>query len=114
MKSWVCIEECGACCKFDLDDRENINKILKEEDIKLIKSMTDKDGWCKYLDKENKRCSIYDSRPHFCRVNEFSKSFKAYLKDGDDFLINCCKQHIKSIYGKDSIQLKKYKKRITE
>ena len=48
--------------------------------------MTAKDGWCKNLDRENKKCLIYETRPHFCRVNEFSTSFKGYMKSGDKFL----------------------------
>ena len=59
MKSWTCIEECGACCKFDLNNREDLSKALTSKDYKLINSMTDKDGWCKNLDKTNKKCLIY-------------------------------------------------------
>ena len=109
MKSWSCIENCGACCKFDLHERSNIKKKLGKNDIALINSMTLKDGWCKYLDKANKKCLIYEKRPHFCRVNEFSKSFKEYLKTGDKFLIKCCKQHISSNYGSKSIIMKNFK-----
>ena len=109
MKSWSCIEKCGACCRFDLTEREDLSKVLSGKDIALINSMTSKDGWCKFLDKANKKCMIYESRPHFCRVNEFSKSFKGYLKNGDKFLIDCCKQHISSIYGNKSQEMKSFK-----
>ena len=109
MKSWSCIENCGACCKFDLDDRYDLANKLTDSDIALINSMTRKDGWCKYLNRENKQCTIYETRPHFCRVNEFSIEFKEYIKKGDEFLINCCKQHISSIYGKKSLQMKDFK-----
>ena len=112
MKSWTCIEKCGACCKFDLNNRENIYKILSKEDIKLIKSMTGKDGWCKNLDKKNMRCLIYDKRPYFCRVDVFSKNFKEYLRKGDRFLINCCKEHISSVYGKNSEIMSQFKMEI--
>ena len=109
MKSWSCIENCGACCKFDLTERDDLTNKLSCNDIALINSMTLKDGWCKYLDKANSKCMIYDSRPHFCRVNEFSSSFKGYLKNGDKFLIECCTQHISSIYGGKSKQMKAFK-----
>ena len=109
MKSWTCIEKCGACCKFDLNNRENIYKILNKEDIELINKMTGKNGWCKYLDKKNMKCTIYSKRPHFCRVSSFSKKFNEYYKNGDDFLIKCCKQHISEIYGKKSSQMNKFK-----
>ena len=114
MKSWSCIKNCGACCRFDLDDREDLSEALSSEDIALIKSMTSKDGWCKYLDKSNKNCTIYETRPHFCRVNEFSKSFKGYLKNGDKFLIDCCTQHISSIYGSKSEQIKAFKTAVSK
>ena len=114
MKSWTCIEKCGACCKFDLDNRNDIYKILSKEDIKLIKTMTGKDGWCKNLDKKNMRCLIYNDRPHFCRVDIFSKNFKEYKKRGDNFLISCCKENISSIYGKRSKIMSQYKMEITK
>ena len=113
MKSWKCIENCGACCKLDLHERKDIFKVLNEDEINLIYKMTGKDGWCKNFDKKKKECRIYEFRPNFCRVNEFSKSFEGYLKNGDKFLINCCKQHIGSIYGKRSIQMNKFKKEIS-
>ena len=109
MKSWSCIENCGACCRFDLNERDNLTNKLTNEDLILIDSMSLKDGWCKYLDKKNKRCTIYGNRPRFCRVNEFSTSFKEYFKKGDKFLIDCCKQHISSIYGPQSLQMRKFK-----
>ena len=109
MKSWTCIENCGACCKFELNERFDLADKLNKEDIALIKSMTDKDGWCKNLDRENKKCLIYETRPHFCRVSEFSTQFKGYLKSGDKFLIDCCKQHISSNYGHQSKEMKTFR-----
>ena len=107
--SWSCIENCGACCKFDLEDRIGLESKLSRNDIAKIKSMTDIDGWCKYLDKETKKCKIYESRPHFCRVDKFSKNFNEYFQFGDKFLIDCCKQHISSNYGKKSPQMNNFK-----
>ena len=114
MKSWSCIENCGACCYFDLTERKDLSRILSREDIAVITSMTRNDGWCKHFDKSNKKCTIYESRPHFCRVNKFSKSFKDYLKNGDKFLIDCCKQHISSIYGRKSNQRKIFKTTVSK
>ena len=112
MKSWGCIENCGACCKLDLAERTDLTNILSNEDIYLLNSMTSKDGWCKNLDRINKKCKIYETRPHFCRVDEFSKSFKEYFKKGDKFLIDCCKQHISSVYGRESKEMHKFNKNI--
>ena len=109
MKSWTCIENCGACCKFNLNERTELTDKLNKEDINLINSMTAKDGWCKNLDRKSKKCLIYESRPHFCRVNEFSISFKEYFKSGDKFLIDCCKQHISSNYGSQSKEMKTFR-----
>ena len=114
MISWSCIDNCGACCRFDLADRNDLSRVLDGKDIALINSMTRNDGWCKFFDKANKKCKIYESRPHFCRVNEFSKSFKGYLKKGDKFLIDCCKQHISSIYGRKSSQMNAFKSAVTK
>ena len=109
MKTWTCIENCGACCKFNLNERSDLENNLSNEDIELINSMTSKDGWCKNLDRKNKKCLIYESRPHFCRVNVFSIAFKEYLKSGDKFLIDCCKQHISSNYGLKSKEMKNFR-----
>ena len=109
MKSWKCIENCGACCKFNMNQRINLSDKLTKEDLDLITTMTAKDGWCKNLDRENKKCLIYESRPYFCRVKEFSTTFKGYLKSGDKFLIDCCKQHISSNYGYKSREMKSFK-----
>ena len=109
MKSWTCIENCGACCRFDLTEREDLTNKLSKEDIALINSMKCKDGWCKYFDKSKRECMIYESRPFFCRVSDFSKAFKGYLKNGDKFLIDCCKQHISSIYGSQSKEMRNFK-----
>ena len=109
MKSRTCIENCGACCKFNLNERSDLSKTLNKEYIALINSMTAGDGWCKNLDRENKKCLIYETRPHFCRVNKFSVAFKGYLKSGDKFLIDCCKQHISSNYGFKSKEMKNFR-----
>ena len=114
MKSWTCIENCGACCKFNLDERIDLTNKLNNQDIALIKSMMDKDGWCKNLDRKNKKCLIYETRPHFCRVTEFSTAFKEYFKSGDKFLIDCCKQPISTNYGYKSKEMKSFKMAVSK
>ena len=106
MKSWTCIENCGACCKFSFNKRSDLEEKLTKEDIELIYSMTAKYSWCKNLDRKSKKCLIYESRPHFCRVNVFSTKFKGYFKSGYKFLIDFCKQYISSNYGYKSNQMK--------
>ena len=109
MKSWCCMKNCGACCNLDLSERTELTNKLSSDDMNLIKSMAGSDGWCKYLDKRDKKCLIYENRPYFCRVDKFSIAFDEYLKNGDKFLIDCCKQHISSIYGNKSKQMKDFK-----
>jgi len=43
-----------------------------------------------------------------------AKAFKEYLKSGDKFLIDCCKQHISSNYGNKSKEMKSFKMAVTE
>ena len=109
MKSWTCIENCGTCCKFDFNKRSDLADKHSKQYISLINSMTDKNGWCENLDRENEKCLIYKTLPHFCRVNEFSIAFKGYLKFGDKFLIDCCKQHISTNYGYKSEEMQIFK-----
>ena len=109
MRSWTCIEIFGAFFKFDLNEKTYLADKLSKEDISLINSMTDKNDWCKNLERENKKCLIYETRSHFCRVNEFSIALKGYLKFGDLFLIDCCKQNISTNYGYRSKEMKNFK-----
>ena len=109
MKSWSCIENCGACCRLDLTERTDLSGVLSSKDIALINSMKSKDGWCKYFDKSKRECIIYESRPHFCRVTKFTKTMKEYIKNGDNFLIDCCTQHISSIYGRKSKEMEAFR-----
>ncbi len=48
---------CGLCC-------QNISNV---EELKLYNLGN---GICKYLDKINNSCKIYDSRPDICRVDK--------------------------------------------
>lgn len=55
---WKCIQ-CGDCCRT-----------LKWQ-VKLFPEAAKYDrgdGTCRFLDAEN-RCSIYEERPHWCRIN---------------------------------------------
>jgi Fe-S-cluster containining protein len=48
---------CGICCKH--------------LDPVLYADIRKPDGACMHYDDETKRCSIYDSRPLECRINDF-------------------------------------------
>ena len=43
MKAWSCIENCGACCKFDLKNRTSLRDKLSDEDIEFLKIHPDND-----------------------------------------------------------------------
>ena len=58
-------ENCGECCK-------NWNP------ARYDKNIVDKNGVCKYLDVNTNLCTIYDTRPDFCRVDV---QYEKYLKD---------------------------------
>lgn len=67
-------DDCGECCK-------HFNPA--QHDIDLV----DEDGVCKYLDKKTNLCTIYETRPYFCRTKEYYEkdikstgiSFEYYL-----------------------------------
>ena len=61
---------CGLCC-------QNISQIEK------LKGFDLGDGICKYFDKQNLTCKIYETRPDICRVDLMfeKKYFKYYTKD---------------------------------
>lgn len=57
-------ENCGECCK-------NWNPARYDRNI------VDKNGVCKYLDINTNLCTIYDTRPDFCRVDvQYEKCLK--------------------------------------
>ena len=61
-----------------------------------------------YLETIKKNC-VSCKTGVFRLVNEFSTAFKGYLKSGDKFLIDCCKQHISSNYGNQSKEMKTFR-----
>lgn len=74
-------EKCGCCCR-------NIGKAEFAENMALP------DGSCKYLDKKSNLCQIYESRPIFCRVDDFYEKFLSHSMTREEFYkLNkeCCK-----------------------
>jgi len=56
--NWKCTS-CGACCS-------HIAPVVKKGN--LPKKWLKKDGSCVNLDVESKKCAIYETRPHVCRI----------------------------------------------
>jgi len=130
-KRWKCIENCGACCQLDPNDRD-LSTFLPPKDLELYLSMVrnsttivqirpwteqnmeneqvGRDKWCKHLQKDTKACAIYDSRPSFCRVqpDTFQSMYGVNAEEMDDFAIKCCRQQIKGVYGKNSTVMKRF------
>lgn len=94
--------QCGACCFLGDFDEDVIADMLKKEcDIVEYLEMIGSDGWCRHFDKESKGCSIYSSRPRFCRVelDVFRDLYGAKNEDDmNSVAIDCCEHHIASIY----------------
>ncbi len=110
--TWVCISQCGACCRLAPEERLEALEQLSEEQQKEYLSLVASDGWCKFYNKSTKECLIYTKRPDFCKVKNLSKIFKCEHKNNDILAIDFCIQNIKSIYSGRSSVLKRYKKAI--
>lgn len=65
-------ENCGACCR-------NWNPASYDSTI------CDENGVCKYLDQNTNLCTIYETRPVFCRCDEMfnlqnEMNYEEYIK----------------------------------
>ncbi len=105
---WECISYCGACCRLAPEERTEALEALTEEQTNIYLDMVDTDGWCKFYNKNTKVCTIYNSRPNFCDVKYILEFFKQDKLNHDNFLINSCKQHIRSVYGARSSIFKRF------
>ncbi|XP_074275817.1 uncharacterized protein LOC141599639 [Silene latifolia] len=113
---WQCIQHCGACCKLEKGPSFATPEEIFDnpDDIQLYKSLVGADGWCINYDKINRKCSIYDERPYFCRVEQdvfqdlYGISKKKFNKEACSF----CNDTIKAIYGADSEELDRFNKAV--
>jgi len=114
-KHWKCIENCGACCHLDPRDRPDLETYLDPEDLGLYLSLVGDDGWCIYFDHLTRKCSIYDRRPRFCRVQAdvFQDLFGIEPEELNDFAIDCCVQQIEGVYGDRSLELLKFEQSVS-
>ena len=75
-------EKCGCCCR-------QVGKLFFAKDMALP------DNSCKYLDKSTNLCTIYETRPLFCRVDEYyDKAYANKMSKEKFYAINkaICKQ----------------------
>jgi Fe-S-cluster containining protein len=105
MAAWRCIEQCGACCHLDPQDRPELASYLTSAQLQQYLAMVDSDGWCVHFEPLTRRCGIYEQRPDFCRVTaaSFDRMFGIAPENLNDFAIDCCRAQIAAVYGEDSL-----------
>ena len=115
-EKWRCVENCGACCHLDPQDRPDLADYLSAEELELYLSMVGEDGWCVNFDRQTRKCTIYEQRPRFCRVQPdiFQDMYEIAITEFNDFAIACCRQQITGVYGEDSPEIDRYNQAIIE
>jgi Fe-S-cluster containining protein len=110
MAHWQCIQGCGACCQLNPSDRPDLDSYLTPDELAHYLSLVGEDGWCINYDHEQRRCTIYETRPDFCRVqpDTFSRMFGIDPAELDEFAIDCCEQQIAGVYGNQSEELDRF------
>jgi Fe-S-cluster containining protein len=107
---WRCVKNCGACCHLDPEARPDLAEYLSEAELAQYLSMVGEDGWCINFDRQNRTCTIYETRPRFCRVEAdvFKDMYGIEPEELDEFAIDCCEQQIADVYGEDSSEWQKF------
>jgi len=106
--TWACVANCGACCKLGpLSSRPDLAEYLSPDDLSTYKSMVGDDDWCVNFDKKTRKCTIYQTRPDFCRVSlsTFKRMYDIDKDDFNDFCTFCCREQITDVYGEDSKEM---------
>lgn len=114
MATWQCISGCGACCYLNPTDRPDLEDYLTPIELQQYLSMVGHDGWCINFDRLNRKCSIYEQRPRFCRVgtDTFYDMFGIEPDELNEFAIACCEEQIESVYGDRSLELLRFEQAI--
>ncbi len=109
---WSCLSQCGACCRLAPAERQEALEALNPDQQSLYLEMVGEDGWCQHFDRGGRRCRIYDHRPDFCRVSALPDLFHVDSEDFDAFAIGCCRDHIRSVHGGRSLELRRFERLI--
>lgn len=114
MVAWRCVKSCGACCHLDPRDRPDLDKYLSSEELNLYLSMVGEKGWCIHFDPNQRECTIYEQRPRFCRVKPdiFEKMYGIEATEFNNFAIDCCREQIEGVYGRNSQEMHRYNQEI--
>ena len=108
--SWCCISQCGACCYLEPEARTEAIEALSQTQIEIYLELVGNDGWCRHYNSGSRKCNIYETRPDFCQVKNLTKIFDIKKTKLNTIAVQCCKQHIRSVYGGKSLVMKKYKR----
>lgn len=110
IKNWSCMKHCGACCYLNPSERPELDDYLSPEELEQYYGLVGADGWCIHYEKETRTCGIYQQRPSFCRVTpeNFERMFEVEKGEFDQFAIECCCEHIASMYGEESEEMIRY------
>jgi uncharacterized protein len=111
MKTWQCVQQCGACCYLAPAERPFLEEYLDCDQLVLYHSLVGEDGWCVHYQKSERTCGIYATRPEFCRVNTtvVKEVYGEDPQDLDRWAIHCCTDHIDSVYGAESPEMLRFK-----
>ena len=109
---WKCISNCGACCRLaPLERIEALESLTPSQELEYLK-MVGQDGWCIYYDTGSRSCKIYKDRPDFCKVSNLKSIFAIGEKGAPATAIEYCRQHIRTIYGGKSKEMRKFNREI--
>ncbi|MFP4008049.1 MAG: YkgJ family cysteine cluster protein [Spirulinaceae cyanobacterium] len=116
MATWLCVQNCGACCHLDPAERPDLESYLTPTELEQYLSLVGDDGWCIHYDRDRRNCSIYEDRPTFCRVNPatFEQMFGVDATEFNDFAIACCEEQIIWLYGEDSPEMAHFDSSVNE
>jgi hypothetical protein len=114
MKTWLCMQGCGACCHLAPEDRPDLATYLTPSELEQYLSLVGPDGWCVHYDGDRRQCRIYDQRPRFCRVlpDTFAQMFGVAEDEFEAFAIDCCQAQITGVYGPQSVELAQYQQAV--
>ena len=65
-------ERCGQCCR-------RVGQTI------IARHLARADGVCKFLDEATNLCTIYETRPIFCRVDEFYEKNLSHEMSREEF-----------------------------
>ena len=113
-ETWRCVAHCGACCNLTPEDRPDLEEYLTAEELETYLGMVGEDGWCINYDKNTRKCTIYEQRPRFCRVNPdtFQDMYEVEKEEFNEFAIACCRDQIGGVYGNNSAEMQQYNREV--